>query len=400
MNQRLILAAALLFVCATITLRAASTPSANRNTVNAILGDISFVKTFGKAPTEATNERLRIQTHLEYVENLLRKADVAHLSTPLRERRARMLALLLEYRLAGAFPVNCDFPHERRPCFIDAAGNICAVGYLIEQTAGRALAERITAAHKYDVLADMAMPELTAWVAASGLTARECGMIQPSYRPPILANNAFSVTITNANRFVENAVPDTIHARFLGLPRYLTFPHEGFLSLSIENLGNYKESTRFWAAQAVGTVVTTATGEIWDMQVSFPLRASFSLSSFTAATYRVLGIWHDRFLSGDTYFSIATTLTVSPATSTRDLTLPSPITLSPNPAHESIMLALPENELHRVRVMNTLGSQMSALSDAAGATALDVSGLAAGVYFVEVESQKTRRRTMQKVVKY
>jgi hypothetical protein len=50
--------------------------------------------------------------------------------------------------------------------------------------------------------------------------------------------------------------------------------------------------------------------------------------------------------------------------------------------------------------MNTLGSQVSALSDAAGATALDVSGLAAGVYFVEVESQKTRRRTVQKVVKY
>ncbi len=87
-------------------------------------------------------------------------------------------------------------------------------------------------------------------------------------------------------------------------------------------------------------------------------------------------------------------------TSARDLTLPSPITLSPNPAQESITLALPENELHRVRVMNTLGSQVSALSDAAGATALDMSGLAAGVYFVEVESQKTRRRTVQKVVKY
>ena len=33
-------------------------------TVNAIIGDKSFVQTFGGQPNESTNEVLRIQTHL------------------------------------------------------------------------------------------------------------------------------------------------------------------------------------------------------------------------------------------------------------------------------------------------------------------------------------------------
>ncbi|MBL7993675.1 MAG: T9SS type A sorting domain-containing protein, partial [Candidatus Kapabacteria bacterium] len=61
-------------------------------------------------------------------------------------------------------------------------------------------------------------------------------------------------------------------------------------------------------------------------------------------------------------------------------------------------LALPENELHSVRLTNTLGCAVWALSEASGITTLDVGGLSAGVYFVEVQS--ARRRSVQKVVKY
>ncbi len=385
MNQRSILAAALVFLCAAITLRAAPTLSANHNTVNAILGDVSFVKRFGKAPTEATNERLRIQTHLEYVENLLRKADVAHLSPQLRERRARMLALLHEYRLAGAFPVNLDFPNERRPCFIDAAGNICAVGYLIEQTAGRALAERITAAHKYDFLAAMALPELTAWVAASGLTARECGMIQPAYAyldmrmqiakmiPEIIVATSATLNVT----LYIAGIPDACWAN--SMPCGNIYGTLGTHLVSLTLLESTFSVIRAYSRDGI-------------VRLSIPPGLISSAGTYTLTYY-----WSSSSITG--YYN-SKIFTVNAPTSVRDLTLPSPITLSPNPAQESITLALPENELHRVRVMNTLGSQVSALSDAAGATALDVSGLAAGVYFVEVESQKTRRRTVQKVVKY
>lgn len=96
----------------------------------------------------------------------------------------------------------------------------------------------------------------------------------------------------------------------------------------------------------------------------------------------------------------STTFTVSPATSIRDLTLPNPITLSPNPVHEALTLTLPENDLHTARLRTALGTSVSALSDASGATTLAMDGLAAGVYFVEVESRTTRRRWVQKVVKY
>jgi hypothetical protein len=149
--------------------------------VNAVLGDESFRFYFGKYPDAQTSESLRISTHLRYVELLLLNAPVEHLSADKIRSRMRMLDLLHRYRLRGEFPSNYDHPGERRPCFIDKKNNICAVGYLIEQTAGRALANQINARHQYDLIENMNMPELNAWVEESGLTLQECAMIQPSY---------------------------------------------------------------------------------------------------------------------------------------------------------------------------------------------------------------------------
>ncbi|MCD6012725.1 MAG: hypothetical protein K0Q79_2587 [Flavipsychrobacter sp.] len=98
-----------------------------------------------------------------------------------RAKRTHILNLLHEYSAAAKFPANYDHPEERRPCFIDRNGNICAVGYLVEQTAGRPLAEKINKQHQYDKIADMKTPELLAWVENSGLTKEECAMIQPQY---------------------------------------------------------------------------------------------------------------------------------------------------------------------------------------------------------------------------
>ena len=42
--------------------------TANQKTVNAIIGDKSFIHTFGEQPSEKVPEHIRIKTHLQYVE--------------------------------------------------------------------------------------------------------------------------------------------------------------------------------------------------------------------------------------------------------------------------------------------------------------------------------------------
>lgn len=163
--------------------------SCNRNsneidqTVNAVIGDISFIETFGKQPTNETNENVRIQTHLEYVEKLLRSKEISSLTKEQKESRLKMLDLLKVYWTAGVFPKNYDYPEQRIPCFIDKDGNFCAVGFLIEQTAGRQIAEEINSKFKYEYLLAMNDQTVDSWVQSSGLTKEECAMIQPAYGP-------------------------------------------------------------------------------------------------------------------------------------------------------------------------------------------------------------------------
>lgn len=150
-----------------------------QNTVNAIIGDESFLASY-QPPDESTNEILRLQTHLAYVENLLRDKDVSCLNKQQQQKRTDVLNLLRIYWQAGIFPKNYDYL-ERRPCFIDRDGTICAVGYLIEQTAGRSLAEAINQKHQYDYVLDMNEDAIAHWADEHGLTLEECAMIQPMY---------------------------------------------------------------------------------------------------------------------------------------------------------------------------------------------------------------------------
>jgi hypothetical protein len=377
----------LLFFCAVAVSEAAVMPT---NTINAVLGDVSFVKKFGTAPTPASGEALRIRTHLEYVETLLRAEDISHLSPTLRERRAALLDKLHEYRLTSAFPTNLDFPQERRPCFIDAAGNICAVGFLIEQTAGRALAERINAAHRYDFLADIHVPELTAWVEASGLTARECAMIQPGYSffPTLIRDTDCKASIIFPLTTTANSSAYRMEVRLQGIAEYVNVTASNLL-VTLNGLNLSHESI---------TLTTREGRKNCIVSLIIPPMPS------TTSGVQILNFYFfvpntDPNSSGipDRYF-VSTIFTVSPATTVRDLTLPSTIPISPNPVTNALTLALPENELHNVRLTNTLGCAVWTLSEASGTTTLDVGGLSAGVYFVEVQS--ARRRSVQKVVKY
>jgi len=163
--------------------------------VNSVIGDNSFIVTFGHSPVPGTDEVLRIQTHLKFVEKILEEKDVSGLSDIQQQRRIEVIAHLHQYWTAGIFPSNFDFPMERRPCFIDKNGNICAVGYLIEQTAGREAAEQINAKHQYEYIFEMNEPMVTSWAYENGMSLEECGMIQPQYGPPISGDQTYYAEI-------------------------------------------------------------------------------------------------------------------------------------------------------------------------------------------------------------
>jgi len=164
-------------------------------TVNSRLGDVSFINQFGHPPDASTDENLRIRTHLEYVENLLRQNDHGSLTNELRQRRRESLDLLHQYWTANFFPRNFDDRGERKPCFIDREGRICAVGYLIERSVGRAVAEKVNGKHKYERILAMNDETVDGWIASSGLSKEECAAIQPEYgyqNPPYNYNHITS----------------------------------------------------------------------------------------------------------------------------------------------------------------------------------------------------------------
>lgn len=151
-----------------------------RDGANHHLGDDSFVATFKRLPTTDDAEALRMHTHLMYVHSLL--AHRAATSPRLAVQRQQLLGALGDYIAAGVTPHNHHVDH-RSPVFIDDEGHICAVGYLIERSVGREVAEAIAATHRYDYLEDIAaaMPQVRAWIASSGFTLTELASIQPGY---------------------------------------------------------------------------------------------------------------------------------------------------------------------------------------------------------------------------
>ncbi|HEV7554560.1 MAG TPA: hypothetical protein VGO00_03835, partial [Kofleriaceae bacterium] len=174
---------ALLLTVAAATSFAA--PYDNRGFVdgaNHHVGDAGFRAREGREPT-AADEKLRMHDHLVYMREVLGSRPATR--PDLASARARLLGYLDDYIAAGTTPHNEALPW-RTPVFIDDDGRICAVGYLIERSVGRDLAERIATAHRYEYLEDIAaaMPEVDSWIAASGLTLDELASIQPGYMQP------------------------------------------------------------------------------------------------------------------------------------------------------------------------------------------------------------------------
>jgi hypothetical protein len=208
-------------------------------TVNAVIGDISFVEKFGSQPAGLISEQTRIETHLEYVEQLLRQKDVSHLPAELQENRLKMLDLLNEYLTAGEFPRNYDYPGERKPCFIDKNESICAVGYLVEKTAGLDIAKKINSLFQYSYVTEMNLPALSDWVANSGLTLKECAMIQPAYgdedvRDPISLQYGLGTSVltgTNLALSAANTAQISSGTDKIALPTVALFT--GFIQVAL-----------------------------------------------------------------------------------------------------------------------------------------------------------------------
>ncbi len=128
-------------------------PGANHH-----LGDDSFLAKHERTPGEGDTEKARMKVHLEHIRSLL--ASRAATKPELAGRRAEILGYLDDYIARGITPTNAHLPW-RAPVFIDDGGAICAVGYLIERSVGRALPERIAKQHRYEFLEDIvaAMPD-------------------------------------------------------------------------------------------------------------------------------------------------------------------------------------------------------------------------------------------------
>lgn len=163
-----------------------SKTASDKKTVNAIIGDKSFLHAFGQHPSEKVPEHVRIKTHLQYVEGILRNRPADHLSEEQQRNRFTHLNNLREYYQAGEFPHNDGHPDARRPTFISEDGNICAVGYLIEKSLGREVVERINQKYKYEYITNIDDLVFKNWVKSSGFTLRELAMIQPMYGPTVV----------------------------------------------------------------------------------------------------------------------------------------------------------------------------------------------------------------------
>jgi hypothetical protein len=143
--------------------------------VNAVLGNSS---------PRFASESDRIRAHLEAVADRISRADVSSLDPALRDARRVNIERLRAYARAGTFPNKPASIPGRIPNFLDDRGNVCAVGYLVEQDLGRPAVAAIAREHQFDYVPYIDSPVLATWQATSGLSPLELAMIQPNYGDP------------------------------------------------------------------------------------------------------------------------------------------------------------------------------------------------------------------------
>lgn len=78
--------------------------------INAAIGDESYIQFYGELPDKSTPDHIRIQTHLDYVEGVLRNRPTHLLTADQEANRLKYLDLLNKYIVLGEFPHNRGHP--------------------------------------------------------------------------------------------------------------------------------------------------------------------------------------------------------------------------------------------------------------------------------------------------
>lgn len=123
-----------------------------------------------------------VKSHFRSVLWFLRQRRPAGLDPAQKAARALLLDELELYAARGVFPLNTQFPGERRPTFIDEAGTRCAVAHLLDMSGEESLAlevrDRMNFAPVSEIAEDL---RIGAWLEAAGFTREEIALVQPSY---------------------------------------------------------------------------------------------------------------------------------------------------------------------------------------------------------------------------
>jgi hypothetical protein len=153
-----------------------------------------------------TEVKSRVSGHLAYVESLLRMRSTQHLSETQRTNRELLLDLLLVYASSRSYPQGLLNKSEDRPCYVDAAGVFCPVGFLLSRTAGQQFAKIICAAQSVDAISPDMRERLNQWISYSGFSTAEIALLQPGF-PAIMTEQV-----------KQEEIPLTgVHPKFAGL---------------------------------------------------------------------------------------------------------------------------------------------------------------------------------------
>jgi len=177
----------------------------NEGSMNPIIGNTSAEYFFAPSERNSLLEKQRITAHLAYAYQLLMDRTESMPESDIKQKRFVVLEHLRAYIRRGEFPINSKY-EERRPCFIDEKGTYCAVGYLIQQTAGSAVAEKINSLFQYDFLSEMQLPELSQWISQSGFSIEELATVQPTYGTYIIKSSV-SAGAGMSYRGADNGYP-------------------------------------------------------------------------------------------------------------------------------------------------------------------------------------------------
>ena len=116
--------------------------------VNAILGDSSWMALYAGLPNAKSSEKERISTHLQYVLQKLRAAEMPN-DEDLASQRMQRLSALENYIHAAVYPSQHQDSTQRIPCFVDDHSRLCAVAYLIDASGNQSLVAKINSKYRY-----------------------------------------------------------------------------------------------------------------------------------------------------------------------------------------------------------------------------------------------------------